>query len=51
MKFVDDTELIGKIGNDEEALYHKQIENFANWYDKNYLYFNVSRTKQVRDVY
>ena len=45
--FVDDTELVGKISNDEDALYHKQIENFLNWCDKNYLYFNVSKTKEM----
>ena len=28
VKFADDTELVGKISNDEDALYHKQIENF-----------------------
>ena len=26
-KFADDTELVAKISNDEDALYHKQIEN------------------------
>ena len=30
VKFVDDTELVGKISNDEGALYHKQTENFVN---------------------
>ena len=34
VKFEDDTELVGKISNDD-ALYHKQIENFVNWCDKN----------------
>ena len=38
VKFANDTELIGKINNDEGALYHKQIENFVNWCDENYLY-------------
>ena len=28
VKFADDTELVGHINNDEDALYHKQIENF-----------------------
>ena len=27
VKFADDTELVGKISIDEDALYHKQIEN------------------------
>ena len=26
VKFADDTELVGKISNDEDAIYHKQIE-------------------------
>ncbi|WP_419631026.1 reverse transcriptase domain-containing protein, partial [Thiolapillus sp.] len=47
VKFADDTELVGKISNDEDALYHKQIENFVNWCDKNYLYLNVSKTKEM----
>ena len=55
VKFVDDTELVGKISNDEDALYHKQIENFINWCDKNYLYLNVSKTRvltlgRIKDV-
>ena len=47
VKFVDDTEVVGKISNDEDALYHKQIEYFVNWCDKNYLYLNVSKTKEM----
>ena len=46
--FADDTVLAGKISNDEDALYHKQIEYFVNWCDKNYLYLNVSK---IRDVH
>ena len=46
VKFADDTELVGKIKYDEDAIYHKQIENFVNWCDKNYLYLNVSKTKE-----
>ena len=41
------TELVGKYSNDEDALYHKQIENFVNWCDKNDLYLNVSKTKKM----
>ena len=48
MKSAADTELAGKISNDEDALYHKQIENFVNWCDKNYLYLNVSKAKEMR---
>ena len=54
VKFADDTELVGKISkderkisNDEDAIYHKQTENFVNWCDKNYLYLNVSKTKEM----
>ena len=36
-----------KISNDEDALYHKQTENFVNWCHKNYLYLNVSETKEM----
>ena len=45
VKFADDTELVGKICNDEDAIYHKQTENLVNWCDRNYLYLNVSTTK------
>ena len=41
------TELVGEISNDEDTLFHKQIENFVNWCDKNYLYLNVSKTKEM----
>ena len=47
MKFVDDTDQVRKISNNEDALYHKQIENFVNWCDKNYLYVNVSKTIEM----
>ena len=30
VKFADDTELVGKISSDEDAVYHKQTENFVN---------------------
>ena len=36
-----------KIGNGENAIYHKQTENSVNWRDKNYLYLNVSKTKEM----
>ena len=45
VKFADDTELVGKNCYDEDAIYHKQIENIVNWCDTNYLYLNVSKTK------
>ena len=45
--FADDTELVGKISNDEGAIYHKQFENFVSWCDKHYLYLNVSKTKEM----
>ena len=47
VKFADDTKLFGKISDDEDAVYHKQIENFVNRCDTNYLYFNVSKTKEM----
>ena len=47
VKFADDTELVGKFSNYEDAIYHKQIENFVNWCDKNYFYLNVSKTKEM----
>ena len=47
VKFADDTELVGKTSNDEDAIYHKQTENFVNWCDKNYLYLDVSKMKEM----
>ena len=46
-KSADNTELVGQISNDEDALYHKQIKKFVNKCDKNYLYLNVSKTKEM----
>ena len=47
LKFADDTELVGKLSNDEDGLYHKETENSVNSCDKNYLYLNVSETKEM----
>ena len=47
VKFADDTKLVAKFFNDEDALYPKQIENFLIWCNKNYLYLNVSKTKEM----
>ena len=46
VKFAEDTELVGKISNDEYALHHKQTENFVNWCDKKY-FLNVSKMKEM----
>ena len=47
VQFADDTELVGKIRNDEDTIYHKQIENYVNWCDTNYLHLNVSKSKEM----
>ena len=47
VKFADDTELVGKLSNDEDGLYHKETENSVNSCDKNYLYLNVNNTKEM----
>ena len=49
VKFADDTELVGKICNDEDAIYHRQIENFMNWCDKTLLVFECFQND--RDVH
>ena len=41
--------MVGKISNEEDALHHKQTENFVNWCDKNYLYLNVSKMNNYTD--
>ena len=47
LKFADDTELVGKISNDEDALYHKQMENFVKWCDKKLLVFECFQKKEM----
>ena len=49
VKFADDRELVGKICNNEDALYHKQIENFVNSCDKILLIFECFQNE--RDVH
>ena len=39
VKFADDTELVGKISNDVDALYYLQTENFVIWCDKKLLVY------------
>ena len=34
VKFADDTELVGKNQYGDEAINHKQNENFVNWCEK-----------------
>ena len=47
VKNADDTELVWKNSNDEDTIFHEQTENFVNRCDKNYLYSNVSKTKEM----
>lgn len=47
MKCADSAELVGKLSNDKDAKYHKQIENIVNWPDENCLYMNVSNTLKM----
>ena len=47
VKFADDTELVGKINNDEDAIYHKQTENFVNWCDKKYLCLMFPKRREM----
>ena len=47
VNFADDTELAGKISNDNDALCHVQIKNLMNWCDKNYFYLKVSKTEEM----
>ena len=46
VKFADDRELVGKISNNEDALYHKQIENFVNSCDKTLLVFECFQNER-----
>ena len=42
-----DRGMLKKISNDEDAQYHQQTGKFVNWCDKNYLYLNVSKIKEM----
>ena len=46
IKFADDSEMIGKINNDNDSVYIEEINSFVKWCDDNYLYLNISKQKK-----
>ena len=46
-EFIDDRESVMRTTFMPIRPRFKQIENFVNWCDKNYLYLNVSKTKDM----
>ena len=47
IKYADDTAIIGNIVNDDESSYRKQITEFVEWCDNNFLELNVKKTKEL----
>ncbi len=47
VKYVDDTTIIGRIINNDESSYCKEINNLADWCAENKLLLNVSKTKEL----
>ena len=46
-KFADDTTVVGRISNNDETEYRKEIENLVNWCNDNNLSLNVNKTKEI----
>lgn len=46
-KYADDTALVGKITNDDNLNYLKEINTFVDWCDQNFLELNVTKTKEL----
>jgi len=47
IKFADDSEITGKIKNDDDFVYMEERNSFVKWYDYKYLYLNFSKMKQM----
>ena len=47
IKYADDTSLTGKISLNDETQYRKEICEFVNCCDKNFLVINVNKTKEI----
>ena len=48
IKFAGDSEITGKIKNHDGSVYIEEINSFVKSCDDNYLYLNVSKTKEMR---
>ena len=47
IKFADDTTVTGLISNNDETDYRLEIERIVNWCERNNLFLNVSKTKEM----
>ena len=47
IKFADDSAMIALITDDDDTVYHQQLDRFVNYCDANYLELNVSKTKEM----
>ena len=46
-KFADDTAQVGMIKGSDDSVYKKEVENFVNWCEENYLELNATKTKEI----
>ena len=47
IKFADDSEITGKIKNDDDFVYMEERNSFVKWYDYKYLCLNFSKMKEM----
>lgn len=47
IKFADDSAMIALITDDDDTVFHQQLDRFVNYCDANYLELNVSKTKEM----
>eukprot|EP00061_Rhincodon_typus_P013771 g40356.t1 len=46
-KFTDDTTTVGRISNNDESKYRREIESLVTWCNENNLSLNVGKTKEL----
>eukprot|EP00061_Rhincodon_typus_P012493 g38258.t1 len=46
-KFVDDTITVGRISNNDESCYRREIEGLVTWCNEKNLSLNVGKTKEL----
>ena len=46
-KFADDTTIMGRITNNDESEYRREVENLVEWCKENNLSLNVGKTKEL----
>eukprot|EP00061_Rhincodon_typus_P018284 g47393.t1 len=46
-KFTDDTTVVGRISNNDESKYRREIEGLVTWCNENNLSLNIGKTKEL----